>query len=106
MTLDELKDYVKPLIFFGEIQFEISQEDDGHKIEILDHEEGRLIDVKGNVVEENYTSTTIKATLYTDNEGTIFFIEHGFGAFTRANKKQVELMASLIGMKIEIEKGE
>lgn len=102
MKIDDLKQYVKPLVFFGEMQIEISEEKDGFKICILDHEEGQILDVNGKVVDPNYSSTLRRATLYTDESGEVNFIEHGMGAFTRANKEHVILLANLIGQTIEV----
>ena len=102
MTLDEFKIQLKPLIFFGEMKLNISKEDDGFKIEVFDHEEGQLVNLKGEVVEPNYSSTTKNATFYTDEKGEINFIEHGMGAFTKANKDKVIYLANFIGEKIEM----
>lgn len=104
MNLNELKQYIKPLVFFGEMKVEVSpHRDGGHKIVILDHEEGQLVNMRGEVVDENYSSTTKVAVIYTDKDGIVGFIEHPFRAFTKANKRQAELLLSLVGKTIIID---
>ncbi|MED4799054.1 hypothetical protein P9684_04220 [Bacillus atrophaeus] len=97
LSLYELKFYFKPLVFFGELKLEISDYEEGKKIEVLDHDEGSLINLEGQTINENYVCTTCKCILYTDENNKVCFIEHPYGAITAANKEQVVILTKLIG---------
>ncbi|MGV4321153.1 hypothetical protein [Bacillus mojavensis] len=106
LSLNELKLYLKPLVFFGELKFEIIDYEEGKKIDVLDHDEGFLINLEGQTVNENYACTTCNCTLYIDENNKVFFIEHPYGAINVANKEQVIILTKLIGATIkEIAKG-
>lgn len=102
INIHQLKDHMKPLVMFGEVLIEVKQNSDGYKIEILELEEGQLVNLNNEVVEDNHSSTTCVSVLFTDEKGEINFIEHPFGAFTKSNKDIVPILLELVGETIDI----
>lgn len=105
MELNELKEYFTTYIppFFGECLLEIEEQENRYKVKVLDREKDQLVNNEGEVVEEDYQSTTCSATLYVDKKShLITFIEHGYNAFTKANKNQVMYLCDLVGKELII----
>lgn len=99
-TLDEYKKYLSAYPIFGELEVVVTETDDGYgyKIEVKDLEVCEYIDEDGNKNVEDMKCNIV--TMFTDKEGIIGCIEHGFGVFTRANKDLVIHTANFIGKKI------
>ncbi|MCA1064574.1 hypothetical protein QTG56_23490 (plasmid) [Rossellomorea sp. AcN35-11] len=101
ITIKQLRTHLEPLVPFGELLLEVQEGTDGYKIVVIEHEKGQLVNLQNEVVDENYSSKATVTTLHTDQNGTIKFIEHPFGAFTKANKNLVPILVNLIGHAID-----
>lgn len=100
-TLEELKDALAPLPFFGEILFELhKKENKMTQIIILDEEQERYVDSFGDVVEGDYCKITKIATLYVDNGGKITAVQHSYQSTTKNNVKPRQILLSLVGNQI------
>lgn len=99
LTFEEYKNYLKAYPIFGELELLISKESDGYKIVVFDKEVCEYIDDDGNKNTVDMSNKVV--TMYTDKEGMIGFIEHGFGAFTKANKNLVIHTANFVGKQID-----
>lgn len=97
-TFDEYKEYLSPYPIFDEIEVIVTETDDGYKIKVGDKDICEYNDDSGNKKVEDMSCNVM--TMYTDKEGIINFIEHGFGAFTTANKNLVIHTAHFIGKRI------
>lgn len=103
-TYEDLLYFAKPLIHFGELVMEIKETEGGSlQITPIDVESGQLVNSKGEVVENDYTSSTSCFTCYVNETGKIGFIEHGFSAFTNANKDRVKYLLQLLDMTFDYE---
>lgn len=96
--------YVLPI--FGECVHEVKDTESGKLIKIIDRDVANCyIAPEGvEVSEEDLDMSTLALVLYTNKEGEINFIEHGYGAFTKANKDAVLFVSSLIGKKLLFDK--
>lgn len=103
MTFEEYKKHLAPYPVFGEMHLSVGKEKEGYKIVVSDREVYTFIDEKGSKQKENMSTRII--TMYTNKEGVIHFIEHGFDFFTKTNKELVIHTAMFIGKQIaDIEK--
>jgi hypothetical protein len=95
MTLNELKEYLKPLIHFGTMELKIS-DNDGHdrKIEVFERDE-YIYERDGDTIHGG--DLTRPFALIVGKDGKIGFIEHPYHAFTSANKDDVVYLIGLIG---------
>lgn len=101
-TVEDLKKVLKRRLYiFGECVLEIEEQEDGKKIKVVDKDiyDG-YIDAKGKEVKDTIDMSTVPLVLYTNKENVIDFIEHRYGAFTKANKDSVLFVANLIGKTI------
>jgi len=98
LTFDEYKKYLSAYPTFGEMEVIVTEIEDGYKIKVYDKDIYEYIDVDGNKQTEDMNSEIV--TMFTDKEGIIGFIEHGFGAFTKSNKDLVIHTANFIGKKV------
>ena len=98
LSINELKEYLQPLIHFGEMELKIINRDVGKKIEVFERDDYEYTDHDGEKITGG--DLTKPYALITDTGGKIGFIEHPYGAFTRANKKDIIYLLDLIGIVI------
>lgn len=102
MNIQQFKETLGQLMHGGELKLDIKQHDDGFKIVLCEYEEMVFIDMEtGEPTGEQTEYNLVRLTLYTDNLGVIRFIEHGYGAFTRANAAEATFVISLVGQTVE-----
>lgn len=98
LTFDEYKKYLTAYPIFGELKVKVTNVDDGYKIEVRDKDICEYADSEGNRKVKDMSCNVV--TMFTDKEGVINAIEHGFGIFTKANKDLVIHTANFIGKQI------
>lgn len=102
MDVKQFKETVGQLMHGGELKLDIKKRNDGFKIvvceyEVMDFYDGKTLEPTGESEEYNL----VRLTLYTNQDGETVFIEHSYGAFTRANAREVAFVVSFIGKTIE-----
>lgn len=98
LTFDEYKKYLTPYPIFGELKVEVTNVDDGYKIEVRDKDICEYADKEENQKVEDISCNVV--TMFTDKEGVINVIKHGFSIFTKVNKDLVIHTANFIGKQI------
>ncbi len=98
LTFDEYKKYLTAYPIFGELKVKVTNVDDGYKIEVRDKDICEYADSEGNRKVKDMSCNVV--TMFTDKEGVINVIEHGFGIFTKVNKDLVIHTANFIGKQI------
>ena len=98
LTFDEYKKYLTPYPIFGELKVKVTNVDDGYKIEVRDKDICEYADREGNQKVKDMSCNVV--TMFTDKEGVINAIKHGFGIFTKVNKDLVIHTANFIGKQI------
>jgi len=88
---------------FGKLLIEVTKREDGYKIVALDHDEFNIVNKKGEVVLSNQGSTTQIIGVFLDRHNRASFIEHNFGAFTKANQTSVLNFVNLVGVPFDID---
>ena len=101
-SVEDLKKVLKRYLhIFGECVLDIEEQEDGKKIKVIDRDVyDSYIDANGKEVKDSIDMSTVSLVLYTDKANVINFIEHSYGAFTKANKDSVLFVANLIGKTI------
>lgn len=98
LTFDEYKKYLTAYPIFGELKVKITNVDDGYKIEVRDKDICEYTDSEGNRKVKDMSCNVV--TMFTDKEGVINVIKHGFSIFTKVNKDLVIHTANFIGKQI------
>lgn len=102
-TLEELKDAIQKLPFFGEALLEIHKKENSETlISILDEEQERFIDSAGDIVEGEYRRVTKMAMMRIDAQGTVLSIEEPYETIVKNNDTYINLLLSFVGSVIAL----
>lgn len=103
-----LKDFMNTLScvmpVFGELESEITKNEDKTTIRFIDRDEADVVIAPTNIeiTKEMLDMSSIVLVIHLDENDQIVFVEHGLGAFTPANKEIALFLASIVGKRVDI----